>query len=119
MTFKVVEKSNQKYILIDSIGKSIQQEQDGLELVAICAENGTNLLLIQGERLSDDFMRLGTGIAGAILQKFTTYNIKAVAVLDSSRTKGKFKEFLSESDRGNRACTNFADAENWLLNQNY
>lgn len=120
MTYKVVEKDNQKYILIDTIGKSIRQEQDGLDLIAICAENGTNLLLIQGERLSDDFMRLSTGIAGSILQKFTNYNIKAVAVLDNSRTKGKFKEFLSESNSGStfRSYTNFAEAENWLLGKN-
>ncbi len=117
VTYKVIEKSNQKYLLLESIGRPIQSEQDGIELISICAQNGTNLLLIEGERLSDDFIRLTTGIAGAVLQKFATYNIKAVAVLGENRTKGKFKEFLSESNNGSmfRAYTNFSDAENWLL----
>lgn len=117
VTYKVIEKNNQKYLLLESIGRPIQSEQDGIELISICAQNGTNLLLIEGERLSDDFIRLRTGIAGAVLQKFATYNIKAVAVLGENRTKGKFKEFLSESNNGSmfRAYTNFSDAENWLL----
>lgn len=117
VTYKVIEKSNQKYLLLESIGRPIQSEQDGIELISICAQNGTNLLLIEGERLSHDFIRLTTGIAGAVLQKFATYNIKAVAVLGENRTKGKFKEFLSESNNGSmfRAYTNFSDAENWLL----
>jgi PadR family transcriptional regulator, regulatory protein AphA len=117
VTYKVIEKSNQKYLLLESIGRPIQSEQDGIELISICAQNGTNLLLIEEERLSDDFIRLRTGIAGAVLQKFATYNIKAVAVLGENRTKGKFKEFLSESNNGSmfRAYTNFSDAENWLL----
>lgn len=117
VSYKVIEKSNQKYLLLESIGRRIQSEQDGIELISICAQNGTNRLLIEGERLSDDFIRLRTGIAGAVLQKFATYNIKAVAVLGENRTKGKFKEFLSESNSGSmfRAYTNFSDAENWLL----
>lgn len=115
--YKVIEKSNQKYLLLESIGKPIQSEQDGIELISICAQNDTNLLLIEGERLSEDFIRLRTGIAGAVLQKFSTYNIKAVVVLDENKLIGKFKEFLSESNSGSmfRAYTNFSDAENWLL----
>lgn len=119
MIYKVIEKSNQKYLLLESIGRPIQSEQDGIELISICAQNGTNLLLIEGERLSEDFIRLRTGIAGAVLQKFSMYNIKAVVVLDENKIKGKFKEFLSESNSGSmfRAYTNFSDAENWLLGQ--
>ncbi|WP_106768819.1 DUF4180 domain-containing protein [Paenibacillus faecalis] len=117
MTYKVIEKNNQKYILLEAGGKPLQTEQDGLELISLCAVNGTNLLLIQGERLSADFMKLSTGVAGAILHKFTTYNIKAVVVMDSKNVKGRFKEFLSESNKGNmfRAYSDYAKAENWLL----
>lgn len=115
--YKVIEKSNQKYLLLESIGRPIQSEQDGIELISICAQNGTNLLLIEGERLSEDFIRLRTGIAGAVLQKFAMYNVKAVVVLDENKIKGKFKDLLSESNSGSmfRAYTNFSDAENWLL----
>lgn len=120
MTYQVIEKDNQKYILLGSTGKTIQTEQDGLELISLCAKNGTNLLIIQSQRLSDDFMRLGTGVAGAVLQKFTIYNIKAVVLLDENRAKGRFKDFLLESNRGSifRAYTDYMEAENWLLSNN-
>jgi len=117
MTYQIVEKNNQKYILLDSTGKPIQTEQDAMELLTICFENRIHLLLIHGERLSDDFLNLKTGIAGSVLQKFTIYSIKAAAMLDEERTKGRFKEFLIESNKGNvfRSFGNLDDAENWLL----
>ncbi len=120
MEYKIVEKNGQKYVKLDRGGLPVQKEQDALTLLSICAENGTNLLLIQGERLSDEFLRLRTGIAGAILQKFTLYNIKTVAVFDKDKARGKFKDFLAESNSGNmfRTYVNFDEAERWLLNNN-
>jgi len=120
MTYKIIENNNQKYILLDPSGKPIQTEQDAMDLLAICFENSISLLLIHGERLSDDFLRLQTGIAGAILQKFVLYRIKVAAVIDENRTKGKFKEFLTESNKGNvfRSFDNFDKAQNWLLDNN-
>lgn len=117
VTYRIIEKNNQNYILLDSIGKSIQTEQDAMELLTVCFENRIHLLLIHGERLSDDFLNLKTGIAGSVLQKFAMYNIKAAAILDENRTKGRFKEFLIESNKGNvfRSFSNPDDAENWLV----
>ena len=120
MTYRIIEKNNQRYILLDPAGKSIQTEQEAIQLFTICLENNTNLLLIYGERLSDDFLRLRTGMAGVALQKFETYGIKAAAIIDEKRTKVKFKEFLNESNRGRvfRSFNNFDEAENWLLTNN-
>lgn len=117
MDYQVIEKNNQKYILLGQGGSPVQTEQDGLELVSACIEHGTNMMLIEDKGLSDDFMRLSTGVAGAILQKFALYNIKAAVVLDKDRAKGKFKDFLTESNRGSmfRAYTDFTEAESWLL----
>jgi len=120
VTYKIIEKNNQRYILLDPAGKPIQTEQDAIRLFTICIENSVSLLLIHGERLSDNFLRLRTGIAGTVLQKFALYRIKAAAIIDEKRTKGKFKEFLSESNKGNvfRSFNNFDEAENWLLSNN-
>lgn len=120
MTYQIIENNNQKYILLDPSGKPIQTEQDAMDLLAFCFENSISLLLIHGERLSDDFLRLQTGIAGAILQKFVLYRIKVAAIIDENRTKGKFKEFLTESNKGNvfRSFDNFDKAQNWLLANN-
>lgn len=120
MEYKIIEKNKQKYILLDPIGEPVQTEQDAIWLFTVCLENQVTRLLIHGERLSDDFLRLRTGIAGIALQKFSTYGIKAAAILDEERTKGKFKEFLVESNKGHifRSFPTFEEAEHWLLNDN-
>lgn len=120
MGYQIVEKNNQKYIKLNHAGNLIQTERDALELLSVCTEHETNLLLIPEESLSDEFLCLSTGIAGAVLQKFAQYGIQAAAVLDKSRTKGRFREFLTESNRGNafRAYESFQEAESWLLSSN-
>jgi hypothetical protein len=117
MNYQVVEKNNNKYIRLNREGNPIRSENDGLELLSLCAENETNLLLIPAERLSDDFFRLSTGIAGAILQKFVQYGVRSVVVLDNDSIAGRFRDFLAESNRGGmfRAYASFDEAELWLL----
>lgn len=117
MTYEVIEKGGQKYLYLNGEGRPIQAEQDGMDLLSLCIENGTNLLLIDADRLSETFYRLRTGVAGAILQKFTQYNIKTAVVMDESIAKGKFREFLLESNRGKvfRSFTDRDLAESWLL----
>jgi DNA-binding PadR family transcriptional regulator len=120
MTCQLIEKNHQRYIFLSPPGKPIQTETDVIELITVCFENNAGFLLIHGERFSDDFLRLQTGIAGAALQKFATYRIKVAAVIDEKRMGGKFKEFLTESNKGNifRNFTRIEEAEHWLLNGN-
>lgn len=117
MQYSVIEKGAQRYILVNPGGKQIRTEQDGLDLVALCAQHGTSLLMIQAGALVDDFFRLRTGLAGAIAQKFTQYGIKAALVLDTASIQGKFQDFIAESNRGTtlRAYADPVEAETWLL----
>lgn len=119
LTYQVVEKNNQRYIRLDTAGTPLRTEQDGLDLVTICAENETTLLLIPEERLSDEFLRLSSGVANAVLSKLIAYGIKAVAILPESKYKGKFKDFVSESSRGNTfgVYHDTEQAEIWLLSK--
>ena len=119
MSYQVIEKGKMKYIRLNHSGNLIRNEADALGLLSVCMENETNLLLIPGERLSDDFFQLSTGIAGAILQKFVLYGIKLAVVLDKDIGNGRFRELLIESNRGNsfRLYSSMVEAESWLLNQ--
>lgn len=117
---RVVENGRGKYVEVACGGAPLCSERDALDLVAACGGADTGLLLIHDEALSDDFFRLRTGLAGAVLQKFSNYGIKAVLVLtDEKRAQGKFRDLLIELNRGGgiRAFGNAADAENWLLAQ--
>lgn len=117
MNSKIMERDGQKYLYLAPGGKPIETEQDGMELLSLCFEHGTQRLLIGEGRLSEAFYQLRTGVAGAVLQKFTLYHIKAAVLLDARDAVGKFREFLSESNRGTlfRSFTNRDDAERWLL----
>ena len=118
MNYKVVEKENGKYIECISAETPLCTEQDALDLVAVCGENETNLLALHAGALAEDFFRLRTGVAGQMLQKFVNYHMKvAVIITNESIVKGKFKELLAESNKGNdfRTFNTALEAENWLL----
>lgn len=118
MNYKLVENQNVKYIEVFSCETPVGTEQDALELVALCGENDTNLLMIHYEALSGDFFKLKTGVAGAVLQKFTNYSVKAAIIIpDQSGFGSRFKELISEANKGNqyRVFVSGMEAENWFL----
>lgn len=119
MNYAVIEKNQRKYIEYASAEAPIRNEQDALDLIAACMGNDTYVLMLHMEALTDDFFKLRTGLAGNILQKFVNYGVKvAVVIADNQRVKGKFKELLAESNKGNsfRVFATKNEAENWLLN---
>lgn len=119
MNYAVVEKADRKYIECASAEIPVRSEQDALDLIAVCIENDTDLLMLSMDALTDDFFKLGTGLAGSVLQKFANYRVKTAAVLtDNRKVRGKFREFLAESNRGNsfKVFSSRDEAEKWLLN---
>ncbi len=95
----------------------LQSERDALDLVAACGENETSRLLIYAENLAEAFFHLSSGLAGAVLLKFTMYRIKSAAVLTPElATRGKFGEFVLETNRGRdfRVFYSRDEAVRWL-----
>jgi len=85
--------------------------------VSACIENDTNRLLLPPEALSDAFYDLSTQLTGLVLQKLVNYQIRAAAVIESAKVRGKFKDFMIETNRGQmfRLFEDFKQAEDWLL----
>ncbi len=118
MDYKIIRNGDLKYIEFFSCIHPIASEQDALNLVALCGEHETNLLMLHSDAISDDFINLKTGVAGMILQKFANYYIKAVAIIPTERmNKGRFKDMVIESNRGNQfgVFSEKDKAEKWLL----
>lgn len=82
----------------------IAQAQEALELLMNCSYNlGTTKLIVQESNLSKDFFDLKTGLAGEILQKFSTYNGHLAIIGDYSQLSSKsLKDFIYESNRFGR-----------------
>ncbi|HEY9061389.1 MAG TPA: DUF4180 domain-containing protein [Pseudobacteroides sp.] len=118
MEWNCVDKDSKKYVEFLSAINPLGSEQDALDLIALCGENDTNLLMLHGNVLSEDFFKLKTKVAGDMMQKFVNYHMKVALVLpNDSTSKGRFKEMVSESNKGSqfRVFIDREDAEVWLL----
>ncbi|MEL1135444.1 DUF4180 domain-containing protein [Desulfitobacterium sp. THU1] len=118
MNYQVISRNDKKYLEIISNTTPLRSESDALELVALCGENDTNLLMIHYAALSEDFFELKTKVAGDILQKLMNYRIKAVAIIPSEIIqKGRFRELALEMNKGQhfRMVNSKDEAEAWLL----
>ncbi|MDF2985547.1 MAG: putative transcriptional regulator [Eubacterium sp.] len=118
INFKLVEFEGLKYMELFSLAGPIKTEQDALELIALCGECGTNLLMLHSDAVSEDFYTLRTGVAGKVLQKFVNYYIKlALVVPDERLNTGKFRQMASEANRGNhfRVFSDNQKAQKWLM----
>lgn len=118
MNYQIISANNKKYLEFTSTTNSLRTESDALELVALCGEYDTNMLMIHYAALSEDFFKLKTKVAGNILQKLMNYQIKAVAVIPNEIIqKGKFRELALEMNKGNhfRMYGTREEAEKWLL----
>jgi PadR family transcriptional regulator, regulatory protein AphA len=83
-------------------GGVIASENDALDVVAACGENETDRVLLNASNLAMDFLHLRTGLAGAVLLKFSNYRIRAAAVLTPKLVnQGHFREMVMETNRGN------------------
>lgn len=117
MEYTIIENDKGRYLRLESTGARITRDRDGLDLIALCAQNDVRLLLIPSEAIGDEFLQLSTGVAGTILQKFTSYGIRAAAVLEDARIGERFGQLMLEMNKGNvfRVYPTTEAAEQWLI----
>ena len=91
----------EKYVLpVD--GPLIAAESDILDHIGNAGYSRADMLVIPVSRLSPDFFKLSTGLAGAILQKCTNYQLKVAIVGDISHytaQSGPLRDFVYESNK--------------------
>ena len=98
MDYRVNHEGERKFIEVIPGSDGVEDAQDALELVVICHENDTNLVMLYEDNLSPDFFHLKSGVAGDILQKLVNYHIKTALVMDTDRIgEGRFKEMMLEA----------------------
>lgn len=118
MNCRVITIGDKKYVECVSSEEKLKTEQDTLDLIAATIENDTGLLMLHGEALSEDFFKLSTGVAGAMLQKLVNYQVRTAAVIsDELSNKGRFREMALESNKSShfRIFNTREEAESWLV----
>ncbi|MFN8206946.1 MAG: DUF4180 domain-containing protein [Bacteroidales bacterium] len=83
----------------------IRELQDALDLMAECSAQDAQGMVLREDHLVPGFFDLKTGLAGEILQKFSTYRMKLAIVGDFSAIGSKsLRDFIRESNRYGQVC---------------
>jgi hypothetical protein len=95
----------------------ISTTQDAVDLMMNCAYQGANSLVIHEYNLDPGFFDLKTKLAGDILQKFSTYQLRLAIVGDFEKYNSKsLRDFIYESNKAGRILfvKNIEEAEECL-----
>ncbi|MCB8998786.1 MAG: DUF4180 domain-containing protein [Bacteroidales bacterium] len=77
--------------------------QDSLDLMADCSYKGAEVMILYDYNFTPRFFDLSTGLAGEILQKFSTYSMSLVIIGDFGKYPSKnLKSFIFESNKTGR-----------------
>ena len=86
-----------------SDGIVVTEPGDALDLIANCHAGGADAVIIYEHNLAPEFFDLRTGLAGEVLQKFSTYRFRMAIVGDFGRyTSRSLADFIRESNRQGR-----------------
>lgn len=116
--YKVIRKGDGRYVELMASGTPAGTEQDALDIVALCGENDTNLLMLHYGALDEGFFRHRTGAAGVMLQKFSNYFIKAAVVIPPGAAEVEAGRGMSPETGKTDSLKVFGsreEAEAWLL----
>ncbi len=79
----------------------INNTEDGVDLLGNLYYQGFDRIVINKKNITADFFDLKNGIAGEILQKFSTYRVRLAIVGDFSKYASKsLTDFIYESNKG-------------------
>jgi len=98
-----IEVNQQIIAELNSKGAVIKDAQDALEFLANAGYQGARSIILYESNLTPEFFDLRTGIAGDILLKFSTYQMKLAVVGNFNTYKSiSLKAFINECNRGNQ-----------------
>ena len=103
MPLEIIEIGKKKIAVLRSDDLMILEVQDALDMMADAGSHDLNCIIVNENNITPEFFDLKTGIAGEILQKFSTYNFRLAIVGDFSRYHSKsLRDFIYESNKYSR-----------------
>jgi len=79
----------------------LRTPEDGIDLLDNLYYQGFDKIIIHEKNITPDFFDLKNGMAGEILQKFSTYRVGLAIVGDFSKfTSKSLNDFIFESNKG-------------------
>ena len=78
----------------------IKTSQDGLDLLGNLYGYDVDKIVVHEKNITPGFFDLNNGMAGEILQKFSTYRVQLAIVGDFTKYSGRsIRDFISESNK--------------------
>ncbi|MGW1777714.1 DUF4180 domain-containing protein [Streptomyces sp. NPDC002143] len=84
-------------------GPALDGERAALDLIGDAMGHDAEFVVIPAERCGEEFFRLRSGVAGAVVQKFANYRIRLAVVGDISghlAESSALRDFVRESNHG-------------------
>lgn len=97
--------AGQRVLWLSDKGQTIAQESHANDLIGDAWNHQAAWIALPVARVHDDFFRLETKLAGAMLQKFVNYGIKLALVGDISPWLGHsqaLRDFARETNQGGK-----------------
>jgi PadR family transcriptional regulator, regulatory protein AphA len=118
MNYQIKQRNGILFMLAPEGELLISNEQDAVDLIALCYEENTDRLILFADNLKQEFFDLKTKLAGAIFQKFSNYRVKCALVISTRLDKDRFHEMLIEVNRQQSIhfFHKLEEAEEWILN---
>lgn len=103
MKIRTIQENAEIIALIESDAVLVTDVQSALDLMAtVRYETGADCVALPKAALDERFFKLGSGLAGDILQKFVNYQMKLAIIGNfSSYTSKPLRDFIYESNQGN------------------
>lgn len=101
---KVVEIGTARVLMLVCEGQRLLSAADLHDLLGEAFFSGIDLIALPVEALDSDFLKLSTGIAGSLFQKFVNYSVRCAIVGDVSdalNVSQSLCDFVHETNRGN------------------
>lgn len=106
--------NNVKIAELNSEEIIINNVEDGIDLMGNLYYQGYDSVIINKSNITPDFFELKNGIAGEILQKFSTYRFRLAIVGDFTKVSSKsLNDFIYESNKNKQI--NFVESTDEAL----
>ncbi len=93
------------------------QSFDPIQVFTGCIESGSSAILLDAHALPAEFFDLGSGLAGELLHKLSSYRMRLAGVVpDLTVHPPRFQDFVREANRGSqfRFFSDRQSAIDWL-----
>jgi len=103
MTVQMLELGGVRAVAWSQDGAQFSTGHDAGDLVGAAFSHEARLVILPAANLSPDFLRLASGLAGDVLQKFVNYGLRVAIVGDIAAAldqSSPLRDFVRESNRG-------------------